>query len=48
LRFYLVALFIFLFGPSIKIYIDKYFNYCVVILTILLIAGFACIKYFIK
>ncbi|MDR3198367.1 MAG: DedA family protein, partial [Planctomycetaceae bacterium] len=39
LRFYLVALFIFLFGPSIKIYIDKYFNYCVVILTILLIAG---------
>ncbi|MDR1141561.1 MAG: DedA family protein [Planctomycetaceae bacterium] len=47
LRFYLVALLIFFFGPSIKIRIEKYFNYCVVVLTILLIAGFVCIKYLI-
>ncbi|MDR2755643.1 MAG: DedA family protein [Planctomycetaceae bacterium] len=48
LRFYLVALLLFFFGPSIKIHIEKYFNYCVIILTILLIVGFVGIKYFIK
>jgi membrane protein YqaA with SNARE-associated domain len=45
LRFYFVALLLFFFGPSIKVHIEKYFNYCVVALTILIIVGFVCIKY---
>jgi membrane protein YqaA with SNARE-associated domain len=48
LRFYLVALLIFFFGPTIKIRIEQYFNYCVIALTILLIAGFISIKYLIR
>ncbi|MDR0608502.1 MAG: DedA family protein [Planctomycetaceae bacterium] len=47
LRFYLVALLFFFFGPAIKIQIEKYFNYLVIILTILIIAGFIVIKYLI-
>ncbi|MDR1964845.1 MAG: DedA family protein [Planctomycetaceae bacterium] len=48
LRFYLVALLLFFFGPTIKIRIEKYFNYCVIAFTILLIVGFIAIKYLIK
>jgi membrane protein YqaA with SNARE-associated domain len=47
LRFYLVALLFFFFGSAIKVQIEKYFNYLVIILTILIIAGFVVIKYLI-
>jgi membrane protein YqaA with SNARE-associated domain len=44
-RFFLVALFIYLFGPSIKRFIDKYFNLLTIVFFILLLAGFLLIKY---
>ena len=43
-RFFLLALIIKLFGDSIKIFIDKYFNLLSIIFTILLIGGFIIIK----
>jgi len=45
-RFFLVGGLIYLFGPQIQSFIDKYFNILVVVFTILLIAGFIIIKYF--
>jgi membrane protein YqaA with SNARE-associated domain len=45
LRFILVASLIYFFGPSIQKFIDKYFNILAVVFTILLIAGFAAIKF---
>jgi membrane protein YqaA with SNARE-associated domain len=36
-RFFLVALIIKLFGPSIKIFIDRYFNQLVILFTLLVI-----------
>ncbi len=44
-RFYLVAFLIWKFGPSIKAFIDKYFNWVAIAFTILLIGGFVAIKY---
>jgi membrane protein YqaA with SNARE-associated domain len=44
-RFFLVAGFIYFFGPSIKNFIDKYFNLLTFIFFILLILGFILIKY---
>jgi membrane protein YqaA with SNARE-associated domain len=38
-RFFAVSLLIYLFGPKIKIFIDKYFNYLAILFTILLIGG---------
>ena len=44
-RFFLVAAFIWKFGPPVKVYIDKYFNILSIVFLILLIGGFVLIKY---
>ncbi|MFC1557019.1 YqaA family protein [candidate division KSB1 bacterium] len=44
MRFFAVSGLIYLFGPKIKGFIDRYFNIMVVIFTILLIGGFFLIK----
>ncbi len=45
IRFFLVSGLIYHFGPSIKNFIDKYFNLLTFVFMILLIAGFIVIKY---
>ncbi|RZB34830.1 MAG: hypothetical protein SRB1_00598 [Desulfobacteraceae bacterium Eth-SRB1] len=45
LRFFLVAGLIYIFGPAIQSFINKYFNALAVAFTILLVAGFVIIKY---
>lgn len=45
-RFFLVASLIFVFGPKIKAFIEKYFNVLAVAFTILLVAGFLVLKRF--
>ncbi len=45
LRFVLVASLIYFFGPSIQKFIDRYFNLLAIVFTILLLAGFAAIKF---
>ena len=44
-RFFLVSALIWRFGPTIKGFIDKYFNLLVIAFTVLLIGGFVVIKY---
>lgn len=44
-RFFLVAFLIWKFGPQIRSFIDKYFNWLAIAFTILLIGGFVVIKY---
>ncbi len=44
-RFFLVAGLIWKFGPSIRTFIDKYFNLLSYVFLILLIGGFLLIKY---
>jgi membrane protein YqaA with SNARE-associated domain len=44
-RFFLVSALIWKFGPAIKAFIDKYFNWLAIAFTILLIGGFAAIKF---
>jgi membrane protein YqaA with SNARE-associated domain len=44
-RFFVVAGLIWKFGPSIKIFIDKYFNLLSYAFIILLVGGFLVIKY---
>ncbi len=44
-RFFLVSFLIWKFGPQIRIFIDKYFNWLAIAFTILLIGGFVVIKY---
>ena len=46
-RFFLVAYLIWKFGPSIKNFIDKYFNWVALGFTAMLIGGFIMIKYWI-
>ena len=46
-RFFLVGGLIYLFGPKIQSFIERYFNTLVVVFVILLIMGFVIIKYFI-
>lgn len=46
-RFFLVSFLIWKFGPQIKIFIDKYFNWLAIGFTVLLIGGFVVIKYFV-
>lgn len=46
-RFFLVAFLIWKYGPQIKIFIDKYFNWLAIAFTVLLIGGFVAIKYFV-
>ena len=43
-RFFLVASCIYFFGPTVKHYIDKYFELVTIVFTILLIGGFLLIK----
>jgi len=45
-RFFLVGGLIYLFGPKIQSFIDRYFNLLAVIFTVLLIAGFILVKQF--
>ncbi len=45
LRFLLIGWLIYRFGPPIKGFIDKYFNYLALAFTVLLIGGFVAIKY---
>jgi len=44
-RFFLVGGLIYVFGPSIQYFIDKYFNILATAFTVLLVAGFLIIKY---
>jgi membrane protein YqaA with SNARE-associated domain len=44
-RFFAVAGCIFVFGPSVKELIDRYFAWATVVFTVLLIGGFLVIKY---
>jgi membrane protein YqaA with SNARE-associated domain len=44
-RFFLVAFLIWKYGAQIKAFIDRYFNALAILFTILLIGGFAVIKY---
>ena len=44
-RFYTVAAIMYYFGPSVKLWIDRYFNLLTIVFLILLIAGFAAIKF---
>jgi membrane protein YqaA with SNARE-associated domain len=44
-RFFLVGALIYIFGPKIQAFIDKYFNILAVAFTILLIGGFILIKH---
>jgi len=46
-RFFFVAFLIWKFGPTIKSFIDKYFNWLAIAFTVLLIGGFVVIKYLI-
>ena len=45
LRFFAVAALMYAFGPRIKSFIEKYFNWCAWGFMILLIGGFALLKY---
>jgi membrane protein YqaA with SNARE-associated domain len=45
-RFFLVGGLIFTFGPQIQSFIDRYFNVLATAFTVLLVAGFIIIKYF--
>jgi membrane protein YqaA with SNARE-associated domain len=45
-RFFLVGWLIYIFGPKIKTFIEKYFNLLAIAFVILLVAGFAIIKIF--
>jgi membrane protein YqaA with SNARE-associated domain len=45
-RFFLVAGLIYLFGPAIKSFIDRYFNILAIVFIILLIGGFFVIRRF--
>ncbi len=44
-RFFMVAGLFWLFGPVVKPFIDKYFNLLCLVFVILLVGGFAAIKY---
>lgn len=44
-RFFLIAWLIMHYGPPIKKFIDKYFNWLALIFTVLLVGGFVLLKY---
>jgi membrane protein YqaA with SNARE-associated domain len=44
-RFFLVAGLIYVFGPGIRSFIDRYFNILAAVFAVLLIAGFLIIKH---
>lgn len=43
-RFFIIAVLIYLFGPKVKHFIDKYFNIISIAFVVLIIAGFFVIK----
>jgi membrane protein YqaA with SNARE-associated domain len=45
MRFYLVASLMFFCGPTIKNWIEKYFDIFAIVFTVLLVGGFVCLKY---
>ena len=45
-RFFLVSLLIFHFGPSIRSFIDRYFNILTFVFMALLLGGFFAVRYF--
>ncbi len=45
MRFFLISFLIWKFGPTVKSFIDKYFNLLAVSFTVLLIGGFVLAKY---
>jgi membrane protein YqaA with SNARE-associated domain len=45
-RFFLVAAFIYVLGPRIQSFIDRYFDLLAIAFTVLLVAGFVLVKYF--
>ncbi len=45
IRFFAVAAFFYYFGPTIKLYIDKYLNYVALLFGILFVGGFLLVKY---
>ena len=45
-RFFLVGWLIYMFGPKIKIFINRYFNILAIAFVVLLVAGFVIIKSF--
>jgi membrane protein YqaA with SNARE-associated domain len=47
-RFFLVAGLIYFFGPAIRGFIERYFNILAVVFVVLLIGGFALVKYSIQ
>ncbi len=48
MRFFAVAALMFFFGKKIESWIDKYFNLCAILFTVLLIGGFVLIKFVVK
>ncbi len=44
-RFFLVAAFIYKFGAPVKVYIERYFNVLSIVFMVLLVAGFALVKF---
>ena len=44
-RFFIVGGLIYIFGPKIQGFIDKYFNILAVVFTVMLVLGFIAIKY---
>ena len=44
-RFFILGALIYVFGPAIQSFIDRYFNILAVAFTVLLVAGFILIKY---
>jgi len=44
-RFFLVGWLIYRFGPSIRLFIDRYFNVLAVFFVLLLVGGFILVKY---
>ena len=44
-RFFLVAALIYKFGPSIRTFIEKYFDILAILFTLLLIGGFIVLRY---
>lgn len=47
-RFFIVAALIFILGPAVKFFLDKYFDLAVVLFTVLLIGGFLTINFLSK
>jgi len=46
-RFFIVGGLIYLFGPKIELFIERYFNPLAIAFVILLILGFVVIKFFV-